>query len=69
MFFWKGRHQRIGFAEERKEEEEEITAAPEGDRGSRLKASVMVIVRKMKIGICRERRVGEARACPLSLSL
>lgn len=43
-------------------------AVPRGDRGSRLKESVMVIVRKIKIGICRERRVGEARACHLSLS-
>ena len=67
MFFWKGRHQRIGVAEERKEEEE-FMAAPGGDRGSRLKASVMVIVRKIKISICRERMVEEAGACRLSLS-
>lgn len=67
MFFWKERHQRIGVAEERGAEEE-ITAAPGGDRGSRLKASVMVIVRKIKIGIHKERRMGEARACHLSVS-
>lgn len=33
--------------------------APRGDRCSRLKASVMVIVRKIKIGIHREKRVGD----------
>lgn len=67
MFFWKGRYQRIGVAEERREEEA-IMAAPGGDRGSKLNTSVVVIMRKIKIGICKERRVGEARACHLSLS-
>lgn len=38
-------------------EEKKSWQPPVGDRSSRLKASVMVIVRKMKLGICRERRV------------